>query len=295
MKIHPRAILHSFLTYPRFIGTIKPNLRSRSAAETKARLRGLNIAWWPKKLEVQEGKKILVLAPHPDDETIGAGGFLLRHRGKSEIHLITVFNGDCGGRLESGAWQDTPEYKSQLAFARKQEVSEIAQRLRAASLRHLDFPDGSVSPSLDIALKVRAEIDRINPHIVLIPWFLDNLSDHRVVNVLLAWACHDLPAIVYSFEVWDMLQPNAVLDISEVLQEKLELVGLFRTQTATIDYVGFCHGLAKTRAFMNPLRPDRSGAVEAFFALPCSDYCEMVCALYGSPGNLSPEGATLLS
>jgi hypothetical protein len=56
-----------------------------------------------------------------------------------------------------------------------------------------------------------------------------------------------------------------------------------------------CQGLAKARVFYNPVRPDRGGAVEAFFALPGPDYCELVRAIYGSPGNLSREAAVLLS
>ena len=295
MKIHPRAILDAFLTYPRFLGAIKPDLLAKSAAETQARLRGLYEAWWPKLLEVQEGKRILAIAPHPDDETIGAGGFLLKHRGRSAIHLLTVFNGEGGGRLESGPWQDTPEYKSRLIAARKEESNEIARRLQAASLRHLDIPDGSIEPNIDAARKLRAAIDRVKPDIVLLPWFLDRQRDHRVVNILYAWACQDLPALVLSFEIWEMLQPNAILDIAEVLEEKLALVNCYRTQTTTIDYHSLCQGLAKTRAFYSPVREERNGAVEAFFALPGSEYCELVRAIYGSPGHLSAQGAALLS
>jgi LmbE family N-acetylglucosaminyl deacetylase len=295
MKIHPRAILDAFLTYPRYLGAIKPGLLAKSAAETQARLRGLYEAWWPKLLEVQEGKRILVIAPHPDDETIGAGGFLLKHRGKSEIHLLTVFNGEGGGRLESGPWQDTPEYKSRLIAARQEEVNEIARRLRAAGLRHLDIPDGSIGPNIDAARKLRVAIDRVNPDIVLLPWFLDRQRDHRVVNILYAWACQDFRAMVLSFEIWEMLQPNAILDIAEVLEEKLELVACYRTQTATIDYLSLCQGLAKTRAFYNPVRQERNGAVEAFFALPGAEYCELVRAIYGPPGRLSAEGTALLA
>jgi LmbE family N-acetylglucosaminyl deacetylase len=295
MSIHPRAVLDAFLTYPRYLGAIKPELLSKSAAETQARLRALGAAWWPKQLEVQEGKRILAIAPHPDDESIGAGGFLLRHRGKSEIHVLTVFNGEGGGQLESGPWQNTAEYRSELIAARKEEVSEIARRLQATSFHHLDFPDGSVRPDMNAAMKLRAVIDRINPHIILLPWFLDGQHDHRVLNILYAWACQDVPAMVLSFEIWEMLQPNAILDIAEVLEEKLALVACYRTQTATIDYFGLCQGLAKTRAFYCPVRPKRNGAVEAFFALPGSEYCGLVRAIYGSPGQLSPEGAALLT
>lgn len=295
MKFHPRALIDAFLTYPRFLGSIKPDLLSSSAAEFQARLKALNRAWWPRELEVVEGKCILVLSPHPDDESIGPGGFLLRHRGKSAIHLLVVFNGEGGGRLESGPWENTPAYKSRLAAERRREIAIAARRLEAESVHHLDFPDGAVDPDMAAALQIRAAVERVKPDIVLLPWFLDRQRDHRVVNVLYAWACRDLPAMVLSFEIWEMLQPNAIIDISGVLDEKLELIRGYRTQTATVDYVALCRSLAGARAFYNPVRPDRTGAVEAFFALPGPEYCELVCSIYGLPGALSPQGTDLLS
>jgi LmbE family N-acetylglucosaminyl deacetylase len=221
--------------------------------------------------------------------------FLLRHRGKSAIHVLVVFNGGDGGRLESGLAQNTPECRSRLIEERKRETALAAQRLQAESLNYLDFPDGAVHPDVATAMRIRAAVDRVKPDIVLLPWFLDRQRDHRVVNVLYAWACHDFPAMVLSFEIWEMLSPNAIIDISGVLEEKLELVRGYRTQTATVDYVGLCRNLAGTRAFYNPVRPDRAGAVEAFFALPGPEYCELVCSLYGQSGALSPQGAELLS
>jgi LmbE family N-acetylglucosaminyl deacetylase len=144
-------------------------------------------------------------------------------------------------------------------------------------------------------MRLGAAVERVKPDIVLLPWFLDRQRDHRAVNVLYAWACQDLQAMVLSFEIWAMLHPNALLDISGVLDEKLELVRGYRTQTATVDYVGLCRHLAGARAFYNPLRPDRAGALEAFFALPGPEYCELVRSLYGQPGALSPQGKQLLS
>jgi LmbE family N-acetylglucosaminyl deacetylase len=295
MKFRPRAFVDAFLTYPRFLGSIKPQLLSRSAAETQARLTSMRTSWWAQKLEVQEGKRILVVAPHPDDEVIGPGGFLLRHRGKSAIHVLVVFNGEGGGRLESGPWEDTPDYKSRLAAERKRETAEAARRLAADSVQHLDLPDGGVRPDVAIASQLRAAIERVKPDIVLLPWFLDRQRDHRVVNVLYAWACQDVAAMVLAYEIWEMLQPNAILDIGGVLDEKVDLVRCYRTQIADMDYVGLCRNLAGTRAFYNPVRHGRSGAVEAFLALPGHEYCELVRSIYGAPGAVTAHGTELLA
>ena len=89
--------------------------------------------------------------------------------------------------------------------------------------------------------------------------------------------------------------PNAILDITDQLDAKLELIVQHRTQNATVNYAGICRGLAQTRAFYSPVRPDRGGAVEAYLALPNNDYCDLVIGVYGPPGELSADSAQLLS
>ncbi|HEX8847936.1 MAG TPA: PIG-L family deacetylase [Gemmatimonadaceae bacterium] len=294
--LRPRALLDALLTYPRFLGTIKPALLGKSEVEFRARLASLGGAWWPRTLECPVGRRILVIAPHPDDETIGAGGLLLRHRGVAQVHLLNVFTGDGGGRLEDGEWSSTPEYRSRLVARRREELREAATRLGVASIHHLELPDGTTEPDPRHARRVRELLEAIDPDVVLLPWMLDAQPDHRLTNVLYASAAAGRGALVLAYEVWSQLpRPNAALDISEQLDEKLEIVRLFRTQTATVDYENLCIGLARLRGFQLGVRPDRSGAAEAFMVLPSGDYCELVRSLYGSAENLSAEGRRLLA
>jgi LmbE family N-acetylglucosaminyl deacetylase len=286
LRPHPRAIVDSFLSYPRFFGTIKPELLKSAPAEFEARLKSLRLSWWPKVLDCPLGRRILLLAPHPDDEAIGAGGFLLRHRGIADIFLINLFNGEDGGRLASDAWRDDAAYKSELVLERRREFEESARRLNATIAGFLDLPDGQRLPTVEDARRLRTLVDSVRPDVILLPWLLDRQRDHRVTNVLYAWGCRDLECAVLGYEIWDLLHPNAMLDIGPCLNEKLELIRIYRTQTATIDYVSMSESLARLRAFTNHVRPDHSGAVEAFLALPNRDYCDLVLAMYGSPGAL---------
>ena len=101
--------------------------------------------------------------------------------------------------------------------------------------------------------------------------------------------------MVLAYEVWQMLEPNAVLDITDQLDEKLALVTQYRSQTATVDYLGFVEGIAKTRAFYSPVRTNRGGAAEAYLALPNADYCDLVTGVYGVRGQLSMDAKRLLA
>src|SRR5262245_64551843 len=104
--------MDSLLTYPRFLGAIKPDLLEGDRLEFEARLACLRSGWWPTKLNFPVGRRILAISPHPDDETIGAGGLLLAHRGYAEISVITIFSGDGGGLLENRSEEHTSELQS---------------------------------------------------------------------------------------------------------------------------------------------------------------------------------------
>jgi LmbE family N-acetylglucosaminyl deacetylase len=238
---------------------------------------------------------VLVVAPHPDDETIGPGGFLLRHRGLAELHVVTVFNGEGGGRLERGPWENTPEYKAELVATRRDEIARVATVLGLASVQRLDVPDGTMDLQPGLVLRLRAAVERVSPDIVMLPWYLDALRDHRVTNVLYAWGCAHLSCMVFAYEVWQMLEPNAVLDITDQLDEKLALVTKYQSQTATVDYLGFVEGIARTRAFYSPVRKNRGGAAEAYLTLPNPDYCDLVSSVYGVDGQLSMDAKRLLA
>jgi LmbE family N-acetylglucosaminyl deacetylase len=241
------------------------------------------------------GKTIVACSPHPDDEAIGAGGFLLRHRHGSDLHLICVSDGEKDGCVLKRDNGVSANGRISLAEARHREFADVAKRLNAASVSCLGLPDGAARPTMEQATRLRDLISSKKPDVVLLPWFLDNHPDHRLTNILYAWSCAGLDCAVLAYEVWTMLTPNAILDISDVLPEKLELVSVYKSQTETIDYISFCKGLARTRAFYYPVSCTRSGAVEAFLSLPNHEYCDLVKAVYGDAGKLSPAAHALLT
>ncbi len=287
--IHPRRWLTGFVSYPRFLGYVKPQLMTASEQEFLVRRKILARAWQPRQLTAPVGKRIVALCPHPDDESIGAGGLLLAHRGRGEVHLVCLCNGDRGGEL------DSPQAgKSKLVETRKAELRKTAETLKATSVRHLDYPDGAIPCSPGAIEQLRAVINDIRPDVVVLPWLLDGHPDHRRTNLLYAWACSDIEAMVLGYEIWTMLEPNAVFDIAPYLSEKLALIQNYRSQLRTVDYVNYADGLARVRAYHAAFSPHRSGAAEAFLALPNHEYCEMVFQLYGAPGQIRADAAALL-
>jgi LmbE family N-acetylglucosaminyl deacetylase len=282
--IHPRRWLAGVVSYSRYLGYIRPHLMRATEEEFRVRRQLVARAWEPRQLAAPLGRRILALCPHPDDESIGAGGLLLAHRELSEIHLLCLSDGAGGGSL--GHVDANP---NALVEARRAEFHNTATVLRAVSVQHLDYPSGNIPCTVSAAERLRSIVRGIRPDVVLLPWFLDGHVDHRRANVLYARACGDIEATVLGYEIWTMLEPNAVFDITQHLEDKLALIRNYPSQLRTVDYLRYVSGLAAVRAYQSALQPLRSGAAEAFVALPNREYCELVRQLYA--GDFLDEAA----
>ena len=166
-------------------------------------------------LVVPPGARVLVIAPHPDDETIGAGGLILRlARRGAPVRIVFVTNGD--GYPQAVA-QDFHEQKPRDTDYL--EFGEVRRREAVAAARHLGlhrgdlvflgFPDGGLaqlwqdhwsrtrpytspytkedSPPLpdgaeydgqDLASLVGRELRTFRPSVVVIPHPYDAHLDH---------------------------------------------------------------------------------------------------------------------
>ena len=118
-------------------------------------------------------ENVLVIAVHPDDETLGCGGALLRHRENSDkIHwlIVTRMSEDCGFS------------EAQIANREKQ-IKQVAAMYGFDSVTKLGVDAGYVDalPMAELVKKIGSAVDRIRPSIVYIPYLFDAHSDHRFV------------------------------------------------------------------------------------------------------------------
>jgi len=93
--------------------------------------------------EQQQGGGLLLVMAHPDDESMGSGGLVLRHtRAGIPTHLICATYGEAG-------WQGKPRgaKKGDLAEIRAKELEEAAAALALSGVELWDYPDGGVARS----------------------------------------------------------------------------------------------------------------------------------------------------
>lgn len=114
-----------------------------------------------------------MMAPHPDDESFGCGGALLRHGQEGDsIHWIIVTQMD-----------ETGGYSKNQMKAREILLSQIAESYQFASVNRLEFATANLDsvPMGEIVRRIGNVFKKISPEIVYLPYRGDVHSDHWVV------------------------------------------------------------------------------------------------------------------
>jgi len=186
----------------------------------------------PVKLRAIEKRRVMVVAPHPDDEVIAVGGNLALHK-RLGSEVLTLF-----------VTLDAP-----APCVRQREAEHVA-RLLGFDHRFLGFPDGLVS--LHEAAVSRAIADAMlafRPEIVYCPFPADHHRDHQSTAACTGAAVAETSyeGEIWCYEVWTCLWPNIGIDISSVVDIKRDAINCYASQVAYVDYVEGALGLNRYR------------------------------------------------
>jgi len=204
------------------------------------------------------GERLLVLAPHPDDEVIGCGGLVALHlREGRKVQVVVATDGGAAG----DARQRETESRAALAS------------LGNADIEFLHFPDRGLAESGGFAAALRDILVHFRPDLIAVPSAIEIHPDHlalsrRFCDVVARDAAlfADLAvARVAFYEVSHPLRPNALIDITAVAESKYAAIAMHRSQLAVRDYVAYARGLNAYRAMSLP--PEVKFA-EAYFVVP---------------------------
>lgn len=231
-------------TVYRFYERIEPFLKQSVPKEVKPR-----------------GPKVVVLAPHIDDETIGCGGVTMKHIAAGDRVAILTFV-DC-----------TP--------ARIAEGTAAGKILGVQRQEFLSFQSTDLMTKPEPAEQLAKFLKEENPDLIYLPSVLDRQRDHVVLNVLLARQTQalGLTAMVYGYEVWSTLTPNVAVDITAQQPRKAAALACFVSQNASNNW----HDAALA---LNRYRGVTTGAglyAEAFHRLTTAGHRDLVKRLGWKP------------
>lgn len=180
--------------------------------------------------------KVLVVAPHMDDEVIGPGGALALHqRCGSEVQVVF-----CAAGADP-----------QIDVTRKSEAQACAEFMGFRAVHWLDFPEGALSSREGrLAAELASLLSEISPQQVFVPYPTDHHRDHTAVAAALAAAIRSTrwQGEVWCFEVWSPSWPNTAIDITSVIEQKRRAISLHESQVAGLNYTGGILGLNRYRA-----------------------------------------------
>jgi N-acetylglucosamine malate deacetylase 1 len=179
---------------------------------------------------------ILVLAAHPDDAELGAGGTIAKHTAAGKkVGIIDFTRGELGTR-------GTPE-------SRKQEAAASAKIMGISIRENLGLKDGFFKSDRESQLSVIQSIRKYKPEIVLANAVHDRHIDHGKGASLAYDACflsgltkietHDesglkqapwRPTAVYHYIQSQFIEPHFIVDVSDHWHTKMEAIKAFRTQ-----------------------------------------------------------------
>jgi len=190
------------------------------------------------------GERVIVFAPHPDDETLGMGGSLriLSDHGK-KIKVIVLTKGE----------KAEPDITKQKRHAemRQKEALKAFKSLGLTDYEFLGFPDREIFSNMDaVAKAMKTIVDDFNPDVLYSPSMLEIHPDHRAVAELSLSICEENPHIrCFFYEITVPLRPSLLVDITKVFKYKKKAVKCYKSQLSITDYLRLAQALNTYRSF----------------------------------------------
>jgi LmbE family N-acetylglucosaminyl deacetylase len=186
-------------------------------------------------------RDVLVVAPHPDDESLGCGGSIIKHlRAGSRVKVIFLTNGDKGD-FKRKFGKDYVETRKKSSLKAMDTLGVKDYEFWGYGDRELDSTFGSVSKRL------RKSVDSFNPSVVYAPSPYESHPDHRTAFRLVWELKEQFNISVAFYEVLMTVYPNMLVDITGEMKKKKKAIECYHTEVYYNDYVEKITGLNRFR------------------------------------------------
>jgi len=219
----------------------------------------------PKLQTLIPAKKVIVLAPHMDDEIIGCGGTIHKYA-KNNIPVSVVYttlsNKDLFNKIPA----------IELNKIRIEEAKRSSRILGIQNTYHLNNNDSSDEQWHDDSSELLSILNSEKPDLVLLPFYTDSHNDHIKTNYLFKnCVLKGFSSNVAAYEVWSpMIMPSVIINITQEMDNKLLAINEHKSQLKYLQYDKMCIGLNQYRSAFIPF-PGLNFA-EAFYCDTAESY-----------------------
>ena len=182
-------------------------------------------------------KKIIIISAHPDDEILGAGGTLLKHKaaGHQLAWILITSISEKGG------------FSKERRHTRKREIEKVTKRVGFSQVHQLNYPTMSLNSEImnEMIPKISSIFLEFRPEVIYVMNRSDAHSDHRYtfeavaactksfrypfVKTVLMYECISetefAPALPEKVFI-----PNYFVDITDFFKEKLQLMQVYESE-----------------------------------------------------------------
>jgi len=212
--------------------------------------------------------KVLVVSPHPDDETLGCGGTLFQHKQKEDESYWIIVT----GISEKAGWSDEAVKK------RDTEINAVAEKYEFRDVFNFRLPTTKLDtlPLADLIEKITEVYKKVEPAIIYMPFAYDVHTDHQIIVKALQstfkWfrysyikkvLMYETPSETeFNFREKRTFNPNVFVNISDHLDDKIETMKIYEGEMGDFPFPRS----EKTIRALSAFRGSQSGyeAAEAF-------------------------------
>lgn len=177
----------------------------------------------------------MVISPHPDDETLGAGGSILKLKDLgNEIYWLNITDVKIGRG-----------YNDEFVEKRKMQIDRIMNYFSFDGFINLKFTPANLHDSIkgDLINSIGEAFELVKPNCIILPDYNDAHSDHKYVFEA-AYACskvfrRDYIKRILTMETisetnfgmpYNKFEPNLYIDITDYFNKKAEALEIYDTE-----------------------------------------------------------------
>jgi O-antigen biosynthesis protein len=181
--------------------------------------------------------RVLVLAPHPDDEVFGCGGAILSHvRAGHALRVLVMTDGSRNGDPDQ----------------RRRESRDAAQVLGYGEPEFWDIADRALRCDEATVQRVVDAVAASRVDLLYAPSPWEVHPDHRQAAAIAAEAARATGVRLAYYELGAPLPPNVLLDITSISEAKQRAMHCFASQSKTQDYARQITALNEYRSYSLP-------------------------------------------